>query len=451
MMKDKEMETNYIQQDITKQFAKYVVPSMLTMILTGFYGIVDGFFVGQVMGDEGLAAINIAWPMLSLLSSLGVGIGTGGAIIMSIHQGAGRPEEAERAEKTAIILLVLFSAAVTALYFGFAPAVLKVLGAEGIIYEYGMDYIKVVMWGGTLQIVGSGLTPILKNLGKPVYAMIVMITGMVVNVLFDWITLYKWQWGLSGAAFATCLGQGVVALLAVAEILRMGKGKKKTKTDMGMAGDILKIGASPFGLTFAPGIVIIFTNLQSLRYGGTDGVAVYTVMSYAAYLIYSLMQGLADGIQPIISFCQGAGDGAGMKRVLKKSLLLAGIMSVLLVAVTVSVRYEFAVLYGVSERVAREAVPAMLALAAAVPFIAVARLMSAYFYAIDDGKSASLMVYADPLIFTPVFLAGLPPVFNLEGIWLAYPATQFSLSVLAVILVIYRKKLENKTPQSAAS
>lgn len=426
--------------NIAGQFSKYVIPSMLTMILTGFYGIVDGFFIGQVMGDDGLAAINIAWPLLSLISSVGIGIGTGGAIIMSIKKGSGDVKEAKKVEGTTIVILCLVSIFATTIYLFFSPYLLRILGADGVLYEYGISYMKVIAWGAFFQIMGSGLTPILKNLGKPVFAMIIMIIGMCVNIVLDWAALYIFDWGLGGIAFATCAGQASVAVLAVFAVAKDKLDHKWYILNRKFTKEILKIGASPFGLTMAPGVVIIFTNLQSLNYGGTAGVAVYTVMSYAAYVVYSLMQGLADGVQPIISFCKGAADHESLNHVMRKAFGLAGTISIVLMVIIAITRYEFPIIYGVSHEVALASIPAMLALVLAVPFIAIARIMSAYFYAIDDGRNSSILVYADPFVFTPLFLLVLPIFFNITGIWLAYPATQISLTILAIAL----RKISNR-------
>nr|WP_315020235.1 MATE family efflux transporter [uncultured Aminipila sp.] len=426
--------------NIAGQFSKYVIPSMLTMILTGFYGIVDGFFIGQVMGDEGLAAINLAWPLLSLISSVGIGIGTGGAIIMSIKKGSGNLKEAKRVEGTAIVILCLVSILATTIYLFFSPYLLRTLGADGVLYEYGLSYMKVIAWGAFFQVMGAGLTPILKNLGKPVFAMLIMVIGMCVNIVLDWAALYIFDWGLGGIAFATCAGQASVAVFAAIAVAKDKLEHNWYILNSEFTKDILKIGASPFGLTMAPGVVIIFTNLQSLNYGGTAGVAVYTVMSYAAYLVYSLMQGLADGVQPIISFCKGAADHETLNHVMKKAFGLAGAISIVLMVIIAITRYEFPIIYGVSNEVALASIPAMLALVLAVPFIAIARIMSAYFYAIDDGRNSSIMVYADPFLFTPLFLLVLPIFFNIIGIWLAYPATQISLTILAIAL----RKISNR-------
>lgn len=408
---------------------------MLSMLLVGFYGIVDGYFIGQYMGDDGLTAINIAWPLLGLLTSIGTGIGTGGSIIYSIHSGAGDHGKAERVVGNTLILLLLVSIILMVLFFCFSKGTLFLLGAKGQIYVYALDYIRVITYGILFQIFGAGLVPMIKNLGKPVFAMVTMFLGMVINIVLDALFLNTFQMGLAGAALATCIAQGVVAILAIGMIIKTCSLKSSLQLHKRVVSDILKIGVSPFGLTLAPSLVIVLTNYQCLRYGGNAAVAAYTIMSYGAYVIYSLMQGLADGIQPIISYCKGAGQGNMMKSTLKRAFLVGGVLTIILIFVTVANRQTFPIFYGASLEVAVDASVAMIFVAVSVPFITIARVMSAYFYAVRDNKNAAIMVYCDPLVFTPLFLLIFPLFWGVLGIWAVYPCTQIALSLLSLYLV----------------
>ena len=440
------IETLRSDNRIGRQFITYVGPSMLTMVLIGLYGIVDGYFVGQVLGDAGLAALNLVWPLTSLVSSIGVGIGTGGAIILSVKRGEGDQAGARTAGRTAIVLLMGASVLFTLFYYFFTPKIVWALGARGVLYEMGMEYIQVIVTWASAQIIGSGLVPIIKNLGHPIYAMIIMIMGMVANVVLDWLALYRWNTGLGGIALATCMGQALVAVLALLMIIKSGLVGRGNFFSLPLGRRILAIGASPFGLTVAPGVVIVFNNWQILNYGGTDELAVYTVVCYAGYVIYSLMQGLADGVQPIISFCHGAGNHRAKKRVMAAAFALGGVMSFALTLAVVVSRRSFPVFYGVSGVVADKSVSGMIWLAVAVTFIGIARIMSAYFYAIDDSLSAALMVYADPLVFTPLYLLTLAHAFGVIGIWMTYPATQCSLGLLSLVLLRIRKRRGELSP-----
>lgn len=432
------------KRNISKEFFRYICPSMLSMLLVGFYGIVDGFFIGQSLGDNGLAAVNLAWPLLVAITAIGTGIGTGGAIVMSLKSGAGETEKAKMAEGNTLTLLCVISILLMLLFMVFAGHLLRILGANGIIFEYAMDYMQVITYGIVFQVIGAGITPIIKNLGKPVFSMIAMVTGMVTNIILDAVFLLVFDMGLMGIALATCTAQAIVSIMGIAVVIKSGFDKKWLKLDKPTVIDALKIGGSPFGLTFAPAVVTICTNYQCLNYGGSATVAAYTVMTYGAYVIYSLLQGVADGVQPLISFYKGAGNKELLREIIKRTALFCLVLCVALVGLTVASRTAFPVLYGASQEVAVVASKAMLFVALSIPFIAVTRIMSAYFYAIGDSRNAALLVYADPIIFTPIFLLSLPRYLGVIGIWLTYPCTQLSNTLLSIVLNKSKKSTDNQ-------
>lgn len=423
------------QTKISDSFFKYVAPSMFTMLLVGFYAIVDGFFVGRSVGDDGLAAIQIAWPITLLVMSLGTGIGTGGSIIMSIKKGEGNKEFAEKVKGNTIILLGIIGTIIMIIYLLIINPLLKLLGADGLIFDYAKEYSLVITYGAVLQIMGAGLTPIIKNIGKPIFAMIVMFIGMFTNIILDWFFMFVCGWGLFGAALATTMAQGIVALLAIMCIVKSGLCKHWYTISRSVVTDIVRIGLSPFGLTFTPGLVMIFTNWQCLAYGGSNVVAAYTVMSYVIYVIQSLSQGLSDGIQPIISYCQGAKDNKGIKKTINKAILCGIVLCIVYVSFALIFKDAIPIWYGTSSEVAKDASIAIALSMIAVPFIIFSRIMTGYLYAIDDAKSSSLLVYIDPLLLSPILLFILPKLWGVYGIWFTYILVQIILSILAFVLV----------------
>lgn len=432
------------EKNITQQFFQYVIPSMLSMVLVGMYGIVDGFFLGQAMGDDGLTAINLAWPLLALMTAIGTGIGTGGSIIMMIRKAGGNEQGALQAKSLTILLLIITSILLMLTYLLFADQLLLLLGARDIIFTYAHDYMVVITYGALFQVVGAGLVPIVKNIGKPLYCMVMMMIGMMTNIVLDAYFMFGLKMGLEGIALATCTAQGVVVVMAIIPILKSKLSPQWYRWEKTTILEMIKIGASPFGLTLAPAVVIMLTNFQCLNYGGNAAVAIYTVMSYAAYFVYSIMQGLADGIQPLISYCTGANDHRNLVRVLHKAIILGICLSGAFMLGFYLVRYEFAIFYGVSHEVAKASMSAMIAVAISAPFVMIARIMSAYFYAKDDGRSAAVLVYLDPLVFTPIFLILLPLFFHTKGIWFSYPATQLALTLVAFFLKKLEKRKENR-------
>ena len=163
--------------EIRKNFFRCVIPSMLAFALSGIYAIVDGFFIGNKIGDFGLAAINIAYPLTALIQAVGSGIGMGGAILYSICEGAKKTEEKNRYFKVTSLLL----AGVSLLLMGglaiSAPAVLRMFGAVGEIYPLALAYIRFIIYGAFFQVLSTGLVPFLRNMGGAVLAMVAMICG----------------------------------------------------------------------------------------------------------------------------------------------------------------------------------------------------------------------------------------------------------------------------------
>lgn len=429
-----------------KRFWYYVLPSMLTMVLSGFYAIVDGFFVGQATGDIGLGAINIAWPIAALLQAAGIGVGVGGSVLISLFSGAQDAKKAAAARGNTILTLTLFSVLLmSSLFLGY-PAILRMFGAQGELLSAAESYIRMVLFGTFFQVFGCGLTPILKNSRRAVLAMIIMISGLVTNIVLDALLVMVFQWGISGAGAATVAAQGVVALsslIALCTDRQLPFRLSDFRPDTRLMLRTLKIGLSPFGVAMAPSIVIIFANWQCIRYGGDTAVAAYSVLSYVSATFLYLLQGIGDGAQPIISFLYGAARFEEMERVRRRMFRLALTLGCAFLLVSLPTTGFFADLFGVSEEAAEMARTGLILTALAYPFAGIVRSAISYFYAVDNTKMSTFFVYTDPLLFTPLFLVVLPLAFGINGIWTVLAAVQFTLCAL-ILLALFRTKKTKK-------
>lgn len=245
-----------IQMRDTKTFFKYVFPSILSFALSGVYAIVDGFFVGNSLGDIGLSAVNIAYPIVAFIQAVGTGLGMGGAIYYSIYRAEKKEHEARMFTAGALWLMLISSVILTVLVLLCCNPILQLLGATGNMLALAEEYIVIVTVGTALQIFGTGLVPLIRNLGGSFYAMIAMIAGFITNIILDYLFVWVWGQGVAGAAIATVIGQGVTMLIALVYILR--KKQFTLKIPISKAGtvsaSILKIGVAPFGLAMSPNI-----------------------------------------------------------------------------------------------------------------------------------------------------------------------------------------------------
>ena len=202
-----------------EQFYRYVIPAMASQLLTGFFIIVDGFFIGQSIGDVGLASIIILWPIAAVILATGLGIGSGGSVVMTHAMGAGDTEKALAARGNTLLCLgaatVLLTAALGLSY----PWLLRLLGATGELYQPAADYTVVVVLAGGLQIFNSGLNPLLRGSGRTVAAMAIMIFSLLCNILLDWLFIAVFAWGMRGAGMIVML---LLVAVAVAMFISCG-------------------------------------------------------------------------------------------------------------------------------------------------------------------------------------------------------------------------------------
>lgn len=306
---------NVKQMRDVKTFFRYVVPSVLSFALSGVYTIVDGFFVGNSIGDLGLSAVNIAYPIVAVIQAVGTGIGMGGAIYYSINKAEKKDKEAREFTAGALWLLLISSVILTGLIFLLNGPLLRLLGASGQLLSLGEEYIAVIALGAALQVIGTGLVPFIRNHGGSFYAMISMIAGFVTNMILDYVFVWVWDQGVAGAAWATVIGQGVTMLIALVYLLRKKQFTLRIpRAKMGgVSAAVLKIGIAPFGLAMSPNISLIIINRFSVSYDGEPAIATYACIAYVICIIYLILQGVGDGSQPLISQCYGEKNWADLK------------------------------------------------------------------------------------------------------------------------------------------
>lgn len=425
-----------MNKTIEKKFWKYVIPSMLSCLLSGIYCIVDGLFIGRAVGDAGLAGINIAWPIAALILAIGTGIGIGGSVIMSNYMGKNQKEKADKVRGNTIALLVLAAIILTLSIYVFIEPLLRILGAKGEVFETALIYSRIFVLGSVFQLLGTGFTPILRNMGYVVFAMSAMILGFITNIILDAVLIVGFKMGIAGAALATVSAQGLVVIAALF-ILFNKKNRLSLQNYMLSSTLILKIfkvALSPFGLSLSPSVIIVFANWQCINYGGNAAVAAYAVLSYVLCTAQLLVQGVGEGSQPLVSYYKGAKEIKTINYIRKKTLTLAVAIGILTAILIIFIKGSIPVIFGASPEASSIIENALPIFACAFPLMAISRGSSAYFYAIEHSNYASTLVYLEPLLFTPVTMLLLPLIFDLNGVWLAVPITQATVVITAYFL-----------------
>lgn len=441
-----------MKNKLNKDFYRYVLPSMVSMLLSGFYSMVDGVFVGNAVGSQALAAINLVYPVQACMNATAFGLGVGGAVLMSKNLGQENYEEADRAMGSTISVLLIAAAALMGIFWLTKDLCIQALGATGAIADYAHDYISIIILCGFLPVLGNGITPLIRNQGKTIEATMFMSSGLITNIILDYVFVFRMNLGLTGAALATVIAQGVVAAFNLSYLFRNYRNVftwDGLKISFSRLKSMVRIGISPFGQTLIPSVIIVFTNWQCIRYGGDDALAVFSLLSYVLASVQLLLQGVGDGIQPLLSFYYGAGKRHEIHYLFKKGIISSILIS-LITAVCVSVfRAEVVMLFGLEGHVASQAQPALVITACAFLMVGITRCISAYFYAVEKTNVSSLLVYIEPCLFFPIALYTLPLFFELNGVWLAYPAAQLALAALCIALYIRVEHRANRSESAA--
>ena len=422
---------------LLKRIAQDCIPTVFSLLMSGLYGVMDGLFVGRAVGDAGLAAINIAWPIAAVITAVGIGIGSGGSVLYSNSNGKGEQERGELVYHQTITLL--FAAAMVLLIvLGFTyPAILSALGAKGDVYQKAVEYIQIIIFGAVFQVMGTGFIPMLRNRNLAFQAMVSMAAGMGVNGVLNYLLLFVVKIGIRGAAVGTIAAQFVVLVISSYLIYGRQKVHLKVVWQHKMIGEILKIGISAFGLSLAPSIVLLFTNLQCLKYGGDAAVACYAVISYIVFPVQSMLMGIGDGTQPLMSFYSGAKKMEELRFVKKiASIAVVGMGAVFFVIVILVSKYIPDV-FGMQMDSQAYFGTGMAVSAVSFLFTGLTKFHISYLNATLQVKKAMQLIYGETIVVAPFLIFLLPYVFKINGIWLSLPGTQ--LIMLLIFNVFFTK------------
>lgn len=412
------------------------------MVIVGTYTNIDGLFIGNRAGDDGLAAINIAWPIVAFITSLGSGLGVGAAVVINGLRGKNEYALAEKVKPAALWLPVAGGAAATIFCLLVYSPLLTLLGAEGIVKTYAENYSLVISLGAIFQVIGASAVVLLRNEGKTYSALIYTAIGLAVHVGLDFLTVKKFA--LYGVAAATVVSQAVVAALSLFSLLRRGDKSAKTPSEQECSDKektprfallVLKNSVAPFGLNFVPSMVLTFTNFFALKTGGTTAVGAYAVMSYVLYTYDYVFQGVCDGAQPVFSYYRGANDMREERNTIYKTIITMTALSVAFVALTPAAIIFLPDVFAVSAEAAQMIKTGFIIYAFAYPLKAAVKFICAYAYSTGKVALSNIITFLDPFLFTPLSLLVLAPT-GTSGIWAALPVSQLLTLIAAGVIYL---------------
>lgn len=432
--------------DNRKEFFKFVIPSIIAFALSGIYAIVDGFFVGNTIGDVGLSAINMAYPVVAVIQAVGTGIGMGGAVYYSINKAEKKKERAGEFAAAAWWLLILAGIVLTIIIYFMANPILSALGMQKEILNYGIEYIKIVAVGAILQVLGTGLVPLMRNYGGSFMAMAAMVAGFVTNIILDFVFVWVLGYGMKGAALATVMGQGITALIAIIYSVYQKCFFIKVSSDhaASIMESIFKVGLAPFGLALTPNISLVIINKFSVIYGGETALATYACIGYIICIIYLVLQGVGDGSQPLMSRYYGERREDDLKEIRKMAYIFAIFLAIVGCILMYLGRWKIGVLFGASQEIninTGKIIPIFLI---SVPFVAIIRVSTACFYATEKSVLSYILTFIEPVLMLILMLI-LPRLFGGQiMVWWSTVIARIASAALALCLIKFSSKPAQK-------
>lgn len=310
-----------------RRLMRFTLPSIIMLVFTSIYGVVDGFFVSNFVGKTPFAAVNFIMPVLMILGSLGFMFGTGGGALIAKRMGEGRPEQA----KSTFSLIVYTAAGCGVVLAAAGLACLRplaaMLGARGQLLENSVLYGRIILPALPAFILQYEFQCLFATAGRPGIGLFVTVAAGIANMALDALFVAVFGWGLVGAAAATALSQcvgGVTPLVYFAcpnkSLLRLGR----ARWDPAALKKTCLNGSSELMSNISMSVVNMLYNLQLLRYTGEDGVAAYGVLMYVSLLFQAVFIGYSVGAAPIVGYHFGARDTPELRGLLRKSLALIG-------------------------------------------------------------------------------------------------------------------------------
>jgi len=424
---------------------RFTIPSVIMMIFTSIYGVVDGIFVSNFVGKTPFAAVNLIMPVCMLLGSAGFMIGTGGSALVSKLMGEGKRQKANEVFSMLIYLSAVLGVALTVGGIVLMRPIAAALGAEGQMLEDCVIYGRTLLLGATAFIIQNEFQSFLIAAEKPQFGLIITIAAGVTNMVLDALFVGLFRWGLIGAASATVASQLVGAVIPLVYFIRTGDGVLclcRTGFDGRALVQTCTNGASEMMTNLSMSLVNILYNFQLMRFAGENGVAAYGVIMYVNFVFVAAFLGYSVGSAPIISFHYGAQDHGELRNLFRKSLVLVGVCEVVMTAAAVTLAGALSGIFvGYDAQLFDLTRRGLTLYSLSFMVMGVNIFGSSFFTALNDGVVSAFISFLRTLLFQVAAVLALPLVLGLDGIWLSIVAAELcALAVTVLLFVKMRKK-----------
>lgn len=428
-----------------RRLLRFTFPSIIMLVFTSIYGVVDGFFVSNFAGKTPFAAVNFIMPLLMILGCVGFMFGTGGGALIGKTMGEGERKKANELFSMIVCVSLICGILLAVLGFGFLRPLASLMGAKDRLLEDSIIYGRIILVALPFYVLQFEFQCLFAVAEKPKLGLYVTVAAGVTNMILDALFVAVFHWGMEGAAAATALSQfvgGVVpliyfgrrnnSLLQLVKFRFNGRALLKTCTN----------GSSELMSNISMSVISMLYNMQLMKYAGEDGIAAYGVLMYISMIFQAIFIGYSVGAAPIISYHHGAKNYSELKGLLKKSLILIGIFSVLMFTAGQTLAKPLSLMFvGYDTDLLKITVRAFMIFSFSFLFSGVAIFGSSFFTALNNGFTSAMISFLRTLVFQCLAVLIFPVFWKLDGIWLSIVAAEV-MAVAVTVLFLFGKRTE---------
>ncbi|MDR9830790.1 MATE family efflux transporter [Vibrio sp. FNV 38] len=423
-----------MNKQVVRQFWRYTIPTVAAMLVNGLYQVVDGIFIGRYVGADGLAGINVAWPLIGTILGLGMLVGVGTGALVSIRQGEKQTHQAKQILVTGLILLAAMAPVIAVLMHFLADDFLRLQGATGRVFELGWQYVSILIYSCVFSLGSIAVPFLLRNDNSPNLATILMVIGALLNIVFDYLFIAWFGWELQGAALATAIAQMIVTLLGVGYFFSSRATLRLEKRDLKIQWlvipQIFSIGTSSFFMYAYGSMMVALHNGLFASYGSPILIGAYAILGYIVTVYYLTAEGVANGMQPLVSYNHGSGNQQNIRILLKVAMSTSVLLGIGFIAVLNLFPYPFVSIFNSEDQALLDGAVMGIRLHMFALFLdGFLVVAAAYYQAINKGSKAMFVTIGNMLIQLP-FLYIMPKIWGVAGIWLAFPLSNIALSLV---------------------
>ena len=426
-----------------KRLLRFSLPSIVMMVFTSIYGVVDGYFVSNYTGKTPFAAVNLVMPFLMILGGVGFMFGTGGGALIAKTMGEGKAEKADKLFSMTVFASILCGLVLTAVGLLFLRPFARLMGAEGELLENSLLYGTINLIALPFYILQYEFQCLFATAEKPKLGLYVTVASGVANMVLDWLLVAVLPFGLAGAAAATAASQFIGGVFPLIYFARKNSSRlhlTRCRLELRPLGRICANGSSELMGNISMSLVNMLYNVQLMQYVGEDGIAAYGVLMYVSMIFQAIFIGYSVGTAPIVSYHYGAQNREELKSLLRKAIFIVAIAALCMFAAGELLAAPLSRLFvAYDEELLQMTTHAFAIFSFSFLFSGFAINGSSFFTALNDGLTSALISFLRTLVFQVAAVLLFPLLWGLDGIWFSIVAAEI-MAVLATIFFLLKKQ-----------